>query len=66
MISSRLRLVALFFLFCAFALVISTPTPKDVVLKRSTGDDILSILTTIKVDIDVILPELGTSNLLSF
>ena len=56
--------VAVFALFCAFALVtISTPAPKDVALsKRSNGDDVLAILTTVKSDTDNVLPQIGMPN----
>lgn len=63
MISVRLRVVAVFLLFCAFVLVISTPTPKDVELsKRSTGDDVLSILASVKLVTDTVLPQIGMSD----
>jgi len=63
MISPRLQVVAIFMAFFAFALVISTPTPKDLALsKRSDGNDVLAILTKIKLDTDTILPKLGKFN----
>jgi len=58
MISTRLRVVAVFLVFFAFALVLSTPTPRDELAKRSNGDDVLSILTTIKSATDTILPKI--------
>jgi hypothetical protein len=66
MISSRFRIVAFFFLFCAFALVLSTPTPKDLTLyKRSTGSDVLAILTTVQLSTNSVLPKIGMSTFLS-
>jgi hypothetical protein len=66
MISTRLRVVAVFLVFFAFALVLSTPTPRDVELaKRSSGDEVLAILTTMKQATDRILPQISASCLLS-
>ena len=54
------RLFAFLVVCFAFAVVLSTPTPQDVV--KRTGSDstaVLAILTTVKTDVANYLPTLG-------